>query len=173
MIVALALALLAPAAPASAPPQPAAVVDSDAAARAAGNRKADAYRLGLALLAERWPAQVLKIRIDGAAAHAVAGLLLSGVKFHGALDADGFVQEVAALIDRTFAASTVEEVDVWATVPLDVAKGEVVAGDFARPTSRIVFSFTARRTDRDVLQRLRAGDGVFWAADWKAGLTRR
>jgi hypothetical protein len=98
--------------------------------------------------------------------------MLSGVKFHGALDADGFVREVAALVERTFAASTVEEVDVWATVPLDVAKGEVVAGDFARPTSRIVFSFTARRGEHDVLGRLRSGDGVFWATDWKAGLAR-
>lgn len=170
MIAALSLALLAAGAPASTPPQPSSLVDVDAAARAAGNRKADAYRLGRSLLAERWPAQVVKIRVDAAGAHAVAGLMLSGVKFHGALDADGFAREVAALVERTFAASTVEEVNVWATVPLNVAKGEVVAGDFARPTSRIVFSFTAKRGERDVLGRLRGGDGVFWATDWKAGL---
>jgi hypothetical protein len=58
LIAALSLALLAAVAPASTPPQPSSLVDVDAAARAAGNRKADAYRLGQSLLVQRWPSPV-------------------------------------------------------------------------------------------------------------------
>jgi hypothetical protein len=148
-------------------------LDLSANARAAGNRKGDAVRLARVLLAHTWPAQVLKIRIDAVGPHAVAGLVLSGVKFHRNLDADGFLAEVASLVKLTLAASGVEEVDVWATVPIAVGTGAVVAGDFAQPTSRIVFSCTVRRSDAPgVLGRLRRGDGVFWAEGWKAGLRR-
>lgn len=148
-------------------------LDLSANARASGNRRDEAVRLARVLLAHTWPAQVLKIRIDAAGSHAVAGLVLSGVKFHRNLDAQGFLAEVAALVRQTLAAAAVEEVDVWATVPIAVGKGAVVAGDFAQPTSRIVFSCTIRRSDaRDVLGRLRRGDSVFWAEDWKAELRR-
>ncbi len=170
MIAALSFALALAGAPASPAPQSAAIVAVDAAARTAGNRKPDAYQLGLVLLGRRWPAQLVKIRVDAVGSHAVAGLVLSGVKFHGDLDADGFLAEVAALVDQTLRVSHVEEVDVWATVPLDAGKGAVVAGDYARPTSRIVFSFTARRSDPNALRRLRSGEGVYWADDWKASL---
>jgi len=153
----------------AAAPSPA-VVESDAAARAAGNRKEQAYRLGLALFSRTWAAQITKVRIDAVGSHAVAGLELSGVKFHRRLGADGFAGEIAQLIERTFANSSVEEVDVWVTVPLVVGKDVVVTGDFARPTSRIVFSFTARRPAAEALRRLREGDGVYWDAPWKAGL---
>lgn len=150
---------------------PGALVDVNAEARAAGNRRPEAVQIGRVLLARTWPAQVTKIRVDGAGSHEVAGLVLSGVKFHGPLDAAGFTAEVAQLVRRTFAAGGVEEVDVWTTVPLDVAHGQVVAGDFAMPTSRIVFSVTVRRDGlADLERRLRTGDGVYWAADWKATL---
>jgi hypothetical protein len=174
---ALALALTAapaPPSPSALPAPPAAVVELNAVARSAGTRRPEALRLARVLLARTWPAQVLKVRVDGAGSHAVAGLVLSGVKFHAPLDAAGFLSEVAALVRLTLDSSTVEEVDVWATVPVSVGKGAVVAGDFAQPTTRIVFSATVRRADAagGVEALLRRGDVVFWDAPWKASLVR-
>jgi hypothetical protein len=150
-------------------------VEVDANARAEGNRKAAAVALGRVLLLRTWPAQVLKVRIDGVGSHAVAGLVLSGVKFHARLDEDAFLAEVAALVERTFASSAVEEVDLWATVPIAVGRGTVVAGDFAAPTTRTVFTVTLRRRDaeRDLVAQLRRGKGIYWAPDWRRGLDRR
>jgi hypothetical protein len=169
-VVALVLTLAAAAVPqATLPPS---IVDLDAAARSAGNRKAEAEQLARVLLVHTWPAQILKVRVDGFGSHAVAGLVLSGVKFHGPLDEGGFLREVAALVERTFSAASVEEVDVWTTVPISVGKGAVVAGDFAQPTTRIVFSATLRRADAatGLLPKLERGHGVFWDAAWRATL---
>ena len=126
------------------------------------------------LLAHTWPAQVLKVRVDGAGAHEVAGLVLSGVKFHEPLSPRGFLAEVTALAQATLRSSAVEEVDVWTTVPLAVGKGAVVAGDFARPTTRIVFSATLPRAAAapGVARYLERGDAVFWDPAWKASLAR-
>jgi hypothetical protein len=152
---------------------PAAIVELNAIARAAGDRRSDAIRLGRVLLARTWPAQVLKVRVDGAGSHTVAGLVLSGVKFHAPLDPDTFLAEVATLAELTLKASAVEEVDVWVTVPVSVGKGAVVAGDFAQPATRIVFSATIRRADAgEVAALLRRGDAVFWDPDWHASLVR-
>ncbi len=135
----------------------------DAYARAAGNRRADAVRIGERLFTRVLPAQVLKVRVDGAGAHEVAGLVISGVKFHGPLSRAGFTDEVSGLVRDAFAASRVEEVDCWVTVPLPVGAHVVVTGDMAAPTSRIVFSITVRRAEgARFVDRLRRGTDVFW-----------
>jgi hypothetical protein len=143
----------------------------NAAARAEGNRKADAVAVGRALFATLWPAQVLKIRIDGEGTHSVAGLMLSGVKFHRRLDPKAFTDEVIALVRGTFAASTVEEVDVWATVPLPKFDQKPVNGEYLQPTDRIVYGATVLRSERSTFPaRLVRGDDVFWDPGWKRSL---
>lgn len=141
--------------------------DLDATARAAGNLPAEAQTIGRALFVSVWPAQILKVRVDGAGGHEVAGLVLSGVKFHERLDKAGFEREVEELVRRAFAAAPVEEVDLWATVPIPYDKREPVTGDYAQPTSRVVFAVTCRREELPGFgERLRNGDGVYWAQDF-------
>jgi hypothetical protein len=141
--------------------------DLDAVARAAGNRPGVARAIGQRLFNAVWPAQLTKIRVDGIGNHAVAGLLLSGVKFHGALDRNGFEREIASLVAGAFAAAPIEEVDVWATVPIPYDKREPVTGDYAQPVSRIVFAVTCTRGEvADLAGRLRSGRGVYWAPDF-------
>ena len=113
------------------------------------------------------------MRIDAVGSHTRSrGLVLSGVKFHAPLGIDGFLREVETLLAQTFAASRVEETDLWTTVPIAVGKGTVVSGDFAKPTSRVVFAVTVRRREAAGLAgRLRSGDGVYWAGDWKTALS--
>ncbi|HET6896566.1 MAG TPA: hypothetical protein VFH72_14375 [Candidatus Baltobacteraceae bacterium] len=142
---------------------------SDAYARAAGNRKPIAVKIGRALFATQWPAQVLNVYADGIAGHDVAGLHVSGMHFHHALTRTEFFDEISGLVQRTFAVAPVEEVDVWTSVPLSVGKGVVVAGDLAKPTYRLVFTVTVRRGEsaQSLLRRLRQGNGVFWDQDWE------
>jgi hypothetical protein len=143
----------------------------DANARAAGNRRADAVALGTVLFGRVRPAQVVKVRIDGAMSHEVAGLVLSGVKFHGPLSVAGFEGEVIDLVRTSFAASRVEEVDCWATVPLPVDRRMVVSGDMAQPSSRTVFAVTVRRSEgAGFAARLRRGAGVYWEPAFRARL---
>ncbi len=160
-IVALAAQVLFPTAPPS-------VDRTDAYARAAGNEKPLAVSIGRKLFMTEWPAQVLNVYADGVGSRTVAGLHLSGVHFHHALTRDQFISEVVALVERTFAASNVDEVDVWTTVPLRVGKDIVVAGDLAKPTSRTVFTLSVRRGERtsSFVRRIRQGEGVFWDQDW-------
>lgn len=141
---------------------------SDAYARAAGNRKPTAVVIGRSLFATEWPAQVLNVYADGIAGHDVAGLRVSGTHFHHPLTRGEFIGEVIDLVQRTFGATDVEEVDVWATVPLRVGKDVVVAGDLAKPTWRTVFTVSVRRDERpeDLLRRIRQGNGVFWDQEW-------
>lgn len=141
---------------------------TDAYARAAGNRKPIAVKIGQALFSTQWPAQVLNVYADGIPGHDIAGLHLSGMHFHHALSREQFMGEVADLVSRTFAITPVEEVDVWTSVPLNVGKGVVVAGDLAKPTYRLVFTVSVRRGERTdaLLRRMRQGDGVFWDQDW-------
>jgi hypothetical protein len=163
-----AVAALGPACAGAAMPS---VVEVNALARAAGNRKEEAVKIGLALLATRGPAQILKIRVDAVGSHQVAGILLSGENLIEPVDAAGFIQQTIVLIEGAFAASDVEEVDLWATVPIAVPPGAIVSGDLAVPVSRIVFAASARRADRQAYaMRLRAGTGVYWASDWRAEL---
>jgi hypothetical protein len=145
------------------------VVEVNAQARAAGNRRDEAIKIGRSLLATHGPAQVLKIRVDGIGPHLVAGIVLSGEKLREPVDAAGFLDQVIQIVDETFDAGEVEEVDVWATVPIPVAPGAIVSGDLAVPTSRTVFSASVRRTARQTYAaHLRAGSGVYWSPDWRA-----
>lgn len=149
------------------------IAQIDAAARAAGNRKDVATAIGRALLVRVWPAQIVRVRVDGIGRHLVAALVISAVKFHGNLNERGFGDEVLALVRRSFAAAPIEEVDVWATVPLAVAPGLPVSGDFAAPTSETVFAVTVTRGQAPGLrERLARGDGVFWDGAFRARLRR-
>jgi hypothetical protein len=160
-------AALAGALPAAAGASVPSTADLDAAARAAGNKPAEARTIGQALFAGTWPAQIIKVRVDGIGDHEVAGLVLSGVKFHGALDRAGFEREIEALVRQSFAAAPVEEIDVWATVPIPYDKREPVTGDYAQPVSRVVFAATCLRAELPGFgARLRAGEGVYWAPDF-------
>ena len=145
----------------------------DAVARAAGNHRPEAVQIGRTIFATPWPVQVRKVRVDGMGTHLVAGLVLSGIKFHGAVTTGQLTDEVAALVTQTFAASTVEEVDVWAIVPLPTYAHEVVSGDRAHQTSRTVFAVTVRRSEAQTFDgRLRRGDDVYWDPAWRATLAR-
>lgn len=165
MLKAISVALLA--ASAFAPASPG-VNRVDAYARASGNRKPQAIAIGRALFRTQWPAQVLTVYADGIGPYEVAGLRISGRNFHSALTRPLFAAEVAALATETFAAAPVQEVDIWAVVPLRVGKDVVVAGDLARPTSRTVFSVSAHRGESAAaLQtRILAGRGVYFDQDW-------
>jgi hypothetical protein len=139
--------------------------------RAAGNRKAEAVKIGRALFVTVWPAQLLKVRVEGFERHQIAGLTLSAVKFHQNLDRTGFLNEVEVLVQRTFASSSVEEVDVWATVPIKFDVRVPVSGDLAQPTTRIVFAVTCRRGElAGLAARLRSNAGVYWSPEFRARL---
>lgn len=150
------------------PTAPPGVDRFDANARAAGNRKDLAVGIGRALFRTRWPAQVLNVYADGFGGHDVAGLRVSGEHFHHALTREEFVGEIADLVRETFASAPVDEVDVWASVPLRVGKDVIVAGDLAHPTSRSVFTVSVIRGERmdAFIRRMRAGRGVYWDQEW-------
>lgn len=146
------------------------VADLDAAARSVGNRRDIAERIGESVFSTRWSAQVSQISANQLGKHLIVGIRLWGVKFHRPLTRDEFVNEVVTLTQRAFAAApAAEEVDLWTSVPITVAKGVVVSGDLAKPTSRTVFSLTVRRGESVAALRSRvsqnAGD-VFWDSQW-------
>lgn len=147
---------------------PADIDTLDANARAGGNDKPLAVQIGKALFTTQWAAQVLKVYVDGAGARTIAGITLSGVKFHHPLTREAFASEVSAIAARTLAAAPVEEVDVWCVVPLSVGKGVVVSGDNAKPTKRTVFTVTVRRgeTPASVQNRILRGKTVYWDTLW-------
>ncbi len=118
----------------------------DAHSRAEGNRIDVAVAGGDRVFATEWPAQVLQGEANQMATHLVLGLHVSGVKFHRPLTRAGFESEIRALIGAAFAAApSAEEVDVWVTVPIKVGKGVIVSGDLAKPTTRNVYTVSARR----------------------------
>ncbi len=165
LLAALAAAAATPAVRAAVPT----VADLDANARAAGNRRPAAVRIGESVFAVKWPAQVLQVAADAVDDHVVLGLRISGVHFHRDLTRDEFLDEVEALAKRAFAAEpSAEELDIWAVVPIDAGKGAIVSGDLAKPTSRTVYSATVLRADaspgsiRGVLD----GKNAFWDEDW-------
>jgi hypothetical protein len=145
-----------------------AYVAARARARAEGNDRMRAIVLGEVLLATVWPAQVLKVRVDGAGGHRIAGLVLSGTNFHARLDEAGFLREVKALIALAFARAPIEEVDLWVTVPLDAGIGATVSGDMAQPTSHNVFAVTVRRSELPQLGMLLHSHDVFHDTGWWA-----
>lgn len=150
------------------PTAPPTVDELDANARASGNRKAMAVAIGRALFRTRWPAQVLNVYADGFAGHDIAGLRVNGEHFHHTLTRGEFEEEISSLARETFAASPVDEVDIWVSVPLVVGKDVVVSGDLAVPSSRAVFTVSVRREESGIsfVRRLRAGAGVFWDQEW-------
>jgi hypothetical protein len=146
------------------------LTEMEAQARSAGSRRQTAVAIGRALFVTMWPAQITKVRVDGIGGHEVAGIILSGVKFHRALAVAAFEDEVLGIAARAFRASRVEEVDIWATVPLAVAKGIPVSGDFAQPTARTVFGVSLQRSERGAAERVHRGNDVFWDPAFKARL---
>ncbi len=146
------------------------LADVDATARASGNRIDVATRIGESIFATSWPAQVSQVSANQMDRHLIVGIRLWGVKFHDELTRREFVTEVTDLIARAYAAApAVEEVDVWASVPIEVARGEIVSGDLAVPTSRTVFSITSRRGEPAAEIEARASglrEGVFWDEEW-------
>ncbi len=138
------------------------VAELDASARATGNLKPLAVRIGDRLFAFEWPAQVTQVSANGIDGHVVVGVRISGVAFHRPLTKNDFTGEVDDLVSIVFQnAPRAEEVDVWATVPISVGKGAIVSGDLAVPTSRPVFTLSVLRgTDPS---RARA----FWDEDWE------
>jgi hypothetical protein len=147
------------------------VADLDASARAAGNRLDIATRIGESVFGVTWPAQVSQISANEIERHLIVGIRIWGVKFHAEMTRRAFAGEVVSLVQKAFAAApAAEEVDVWASVPIDVAHGVVVSGDLAKPTSRTVFSLTARRGESIAQISARAYQttdaGVFWNEEW-------
>jgi len=142
----------------------------DATARAVGNRRDLAERIGRSIFTTEWSAEVSQVSANQIETHLIVGIRIWGVKFHRPITRQEFVDEVVAVIERAFAAApATEEIDVWASVPISVAKGVVVNGDLAIPTSRTVFSITARNGESPASLRARANrlsDGVYWDAEW-------
>jgi hypothetical protein len=149
------------------------VADLDAAARAVGNRRDLAERIGESIFSTRWPAEVSQVSANSLAGHLIVGIRILGVKFHRPITRDEFAAEIVAVVERTFAAVPItEEVDLWASVPITVRKGVIVSGDLAKPTSRTVFTLSVRRGETVASLRTRmAGpsDAVFWDERWIRG----
>lgn len=148
--------------------KPPSVALLDAQARAGGSNKPLARHVAYALFLKTWSVQVLNVYADSIPGHNVVGLHLSGTKFHGSVSRAKFYREVQDLVRESFASSPVEEVDVYATVPLVVGRDVVVAGDLARPTSRNVFTVSVLRGESpsSLAARLQGKRGVFLDEDW-------
>ena len=142
--------------------------------RSTGSDLSAARRIAAALLARPLPAQLLRVRCERAGAHLDCGLVVSGTKFHRPLDVAAWNAEIAGLIESAFAAAPgADEIDCWATVPLDAGKGTVVSGDYAKPTAATVFSITVPRAARATTRaRLGSGRGVFWDPAFRAALSK-
>lgn len=148
--------------------------DPRVTARSAGGDVTTARRIAAALLARPLSAQLLRVRCERLGRHVDCGLVVSGTKFHRPLDRPAWNAEIAGLIDGAFAAvPELDELDVWATVPLDAQHGLVVSGDYAKPTSATVFSITVPRTARGAVRaRLLDERGVFWDPAFRASLAK-
>ena len=133
--------------------------------RSEGNAPVIAERVGVALLSGDFPESILKVRVLKTAPAVVAGIMLSGVKFHAPVSRQTFEADVSEMIYRTFASdASISEVDVWAVVPLRVSATATVSGDLAVPTDRTVFSASVLRADwvRDA-----SGLGTtYWEPTW-------
>lgn len=152
-------------------PEPAeAAVRSIARSRIEGNAPDVAERVAVALLSGGFPEQILKVRVYKAAPAVVAGIMLSGVKFHEPVDRQTFAADAADMIYRAFASDpSVSEVDVWAVVPISVASHATVSGDLAVPAARTVFSASVRRDD---WLREQGGLGeTYWEPGFLQGVT--
>lgn len=119
--------------------------------RAAGNDLPAAEAIAVALLARKFPEQILKVHVLASQPATVAGIVLSGVKFHRAVSRERFAADVRDMVELALeAAPGVREVDIWATVPIALPAGTPVSGDYALPTSTTVFSAAVvRRADEE------------------------
>ena len=155
-------------------PATAGAADPRAAARSFGSDRPTALRIATALLARPLAAQLLRVRCERVGRHVDCGLVLSGKRFHRSLDLRAWSAEVAGLVGGAYAAAPeVDEVDLWATVPLDAGQGTVVSGDYAKPTAATVFSIAVPRAARGaVADRLRDGRDVFWDPAFRASLSK-
>ncbi len=151
----------------------AAAGDPRAVQRSSGSDLATARTIATALLAHPLPAQLLRVRCERVLAHVDCGLVVSGVKFHRPLDQAAWNAEIAALVEGAFAAAPgVEEIDCWATVPLDAGRS-VVSGDYAKPAAATVFSISVPRAGRGAVRaRLASGEGIFWDPAFRAALSK-
>ncbi len=135
-----------------------------AKSRSEGNAPDTAERVAVALLSVGYPEQILKVRVFATKPAVVAGIMLSGVKFHAPVDRETFAADAADMIYRAFAAEpSVTEVDIWAVVPIAVARDATVSGDLAVPTTRTVFSASVLRSDWD------REEGTLGTTYWEAG----
>jgi peptidoglycan/xylan/chitin deacetylase (PgdA/CDA1 family) len=115
--------------------------------RIEGNDPKAAEAVAVALLARRFPEQIMKVHAVALTPATVVGIVLSGVKFHAAVNRGRFAQDVREMIDTAFgAAPAADEVDVWAVVPIGVPAGAIVSGDYAASTERTVFSAAMLRS---------------------------
>ncbi len=135
--------------------------------RIAGNDPQTAETIAVALLARKFPEQILKVHVVAFQPATVVGIVLSGVKFHAVVDRGRFERDVQQMVNAAFSvAPTVDEIDVWATVPILVHSGAIVSGDYATPTARTVFSTAVVRMARAA----QTGDwnlGVmYWDKQW-------
>jgi peptidoglycan/xylan/chitin deacetylase (PgdA/CDA1 family) len=114
--------------------------------RIEGNDQPAAERIGISLLREEFREPIEKIRVLTVPAASVAGIMLSGSGLREPVTGAQFAADASAMAALALsAAPRVSEVDVWATIPLPVAKGTIVAGDMAAPTERTVLSVSVRR----------------------------
>ncbi|HEY0380711.1 MAG TPA: hypothetical protein VGC72_00685 [Candidatus Elarobacter sp.] len=148
--------------------------DARVVQRSSGTDVATARRIAAALLAHPLAAQLLRVRCERVGRHVDCGLTVSGTKFHRPLDLRAWNAEIAGLIEGAYAAvPDADEIDCWATVPLDAGRGTVVSGDYAKPSSATVFSITVPRAQRaGVRARLARGTGVFWDPAFRASLSK-
>jgi len=136
--------------------------------RIEGNAPEVAERVGVALLRGEFPEPILKVRVLKAGPAVVAGIMLSGVKFHEPVDRKAFASDVSSMTSRAFAAdASISEVDVWAVVPIAVAPNADVSGDLAIPTNRTVFAASMLRADW--LRDRAPADAQYWAPGWQPG----
>jgi peptidoglycan/xylan/chitin deacetylase (PgdA/CDA1 family) len=161
--------LIAPLSSRAAMARSSAALRSVARKRSEGNAPQIAERVGIALLSGDFPEQILKVKVLKSAPAVVAGIMLSGVKFHARVSRQTFEADVSEMIYRAFTAdASISEVDVWAVTPLRVGATAIVSGDLAVPTDRTVFSAAVARADwvRDAT----ALGTTYWDPDWSRSL---
>lgn len=134
--------------------------------RIEGNDAKAAEAIAVDLLDREYPEQILKVRVLKVPPVSVAGIMLSGVKFHHRLGVGVFLGDVRAMIAGAFASEPgLREVDVWAVVPVATAPDSTVSGDYAVPTNRTVFSTTARAPSEELGK-------TYWDTQWADKLAK-
>jgi peptidoglycan/xylan/chitin deacetylase (PgdA/CDA1 family) len=140
--------------------------------RSAGNERRLAEAIAAALLARDFPEPFERVEVQAVPPASVAGIVLSGVKFHVPVDASRFAHDVRRMLAVAFAAApSVREVDIWAEVPRALPAHAVVAGDEAVPTERTVFSAAVPREQHAPGGGWRLGR-VYWDPTWLAASHR-